>query len=141
VRAWSIHPENTVAVTVAEGKVSLHPEHNEVQDTGVVIVKGQYSELIGNGYPSPPRLVDLDKNLSWMNREMYFQDVPLTDVLAQLERWYDVEIILSDRILADNRITFFVENKPIQDILEVLSLIVDIRYEQDGRKVILSKNN
>jgi transmembrane sensor len=137
----ALHPENTVAVTVTEGKILLHPEENDDKDAGVVMVKGQYSELTGNGYPSVPRLVDLDKYLSWMNREMYFQNVPLTEVLAQLERWYDVEISLLDRTLADDRITFFMENKPLQDILGVLSLIVDIHYEQNGKKIILSKNN
>jgi ferric-dicitrate binding protein FerR (iron transport regulator) len=76
-----------------------------------------------------------------MDREMYFQNVPLPEVLAQLERWYEVEIILADQTLADDRITFFMENNPLVHILETLSLIIDGRFEQNGRKVILSKNN
>jgi transmembrane sensor len=141
VRAWNTNPEDAVAVTVAEGKVSLRPERMKDQDAMVIISKGQYCELIGNKYPSVPRFVDLDKHLSWLHREMYFQNVPLTEVLDQLERWYDVEIILSDRSLAANRVTFFLENKPLKDVLEVLSLINDVRFEQDGRKIILSKSN
>jgi transmembrane sensor len=141
VRAWNIQPEKKVEVTVAEGKVTLCPERMTDQNAVVVISRGQYSEVTGIGYPSTPRPVDLAKQLSWLNHEKYFQNVPLTEVLEQLERWYDVEIILADPYLAADRVTFFLENKPLKNILEVLSLMNDIRFEQDGKKIILTKNS
>jgi len=139
VRAWQ--QDERVAVAVIEGRVSLRPENVDDQETKVVISKGQFSVLDENNNLSIPQNVDIDKHVSWLHREKYFQKVPLREVLDQLERWYDLEILLSDGSLAFNRVTIFVENKPIEDILEVIALMNNIQYKQDGKKIIFSQKN
>ena len=138
IRAWPAHPESMVAVTVAEGKVSLGPEN---QESEIILSKGQYSELTKNKYPTIPRNVDIDQHLSWLHREIYFQNVPLSEVLDQLERWYDVKITIKDSSLVSDRVTVFIAERPLKDLLEVISLMNNVRFEQVGKEIILSKNN
>ncbi len=137
VRAWQ--QDKKVAVAVIEGQVSLRSENVDNQEAKVVISKGQFSVLDESNNLSIPQNVDIENHVSWLHREKYFQQVPLREVLDQLERWYDLEILLSDGLLAGNRVTIFVENKPIEDILEVIALMNNIQYKQDGKKITFSK--
>lgn len=134
VRAWQQNKK--VTLTVLEGKVSFHPENVDDPLAKVIVSQGQYSELIGNGYPSNPQYIDTKKNLSWLDREMYFQNVPLVEVLNQLERWYDLKIILSDVSIANNRVTIFIGPQEIEEILEVISLMNNIHYKRNGKEIV-----
>jgi ferric-dicitrate binding protein FerR (iron transport regulator) len=91
-----------------------------------------------NENPSLPKFSDIKSHLSWRQREIYFQCTPLSDVLDQLERWYDVEFQLPDKQSAENLVTIRIENKPIKDITEVIALMNDFHYIQKNRKIIFS---
>jgi transmembrane sensor len=134
VRAWQQNKK--VTLTVLEGKVSFQPENVDDPMAKVIVSRGQYSEIIENSYPSNPQYIDTKRNLSWLDREMYFQNVPLLEVLDQLERWYDLEIILTDVSIANNRVTIFIEPKEIEEILEVISLMNNIRYKRNGKEIV-----
>jgi ferric-dicitrate binding protein FerR (iron transport regulator) len=136
VRAWE--KSNKLVVAVTEGKVLLQTEKSTGKENEVVISKGQISMLDENGIPSPPVNTDVDRYVSWLNREFYFQSTPLIEILDQLERWYDVEFILPDDSYSENTVTVFIENKPIDDNLNVISLIMNFNYEKSGNKIIFS---
>lgn len=139
VRAWQRNKK--VTLTVLEGKVFFHTENVDDPLAKVIVSQGQCSEIIENGYPSNPQCIDTKKNLSWLDREMYFQQVPLVEVLDQLERWYDLEIILSDVSIAKNRVTIFIGSQEIGEILEVISLMNNIHYKRNGKEIVFSINN
>lgn len=138
VRAW--RQNKKVVVAVAEGKVSLQPKNESNPGDEVVITKGQVSVMKENGRPSEPRDGNINDYLSWLEREMYFKNVPLQEVLDQLERWYDIDILLSDESYASNQVTVFIDNKPIEEIVDVISLMNNFQYKRDGRTIILSPN-
>jgi len=100
----------------------------------VIIRKGQMSFLENDLVLSPVN-VDINTHLSWMNREMKFQSTPLGEVLGQIGRWYDVEFMLPDDSYKTKIITVYIENKPLEDILAVISLIMKFKYEQIGNSV------
>jgi ferric-dicitrate binding protein FerR (iron transport regulator) len=134
VRAWQ--PDKKVTVAVSEGKVSLRSEEGAAGDV-VVIVRGQASTLPESGRPSEPHPVDIDQYLGWMNNEVAFDDAPLQEILYQLERWYDVQFILSDSTLAEEHLTIHIQNKSIDDILELISVLTDLRYRHMGNIIQL----
>jgi len=80
--------------------------------------------------PTPAQIIDFSAYLSWMKREIYFQNTPVPEVLRQLERWYNVTILVSDSSLLHENITMFVGNKPLSENLDLLSVIVNARVEQ-----------
>ena len=75
-----------------------------------------------------------------MQREIYFQSATLREVLDQLQRWYDIEFQLPDERSATNLITIFIENKSIEEILDVIALINGFQYRQDGKKIYFYTN-
>jgi len=138
VRAW--RQNKKVVVAVADGKVSLQPKNESNSGSEVVITKGQVSVMKEDERPSEPQDANINDHLSWLDRKIYFKNVPLQEVLDQLERWYDIDIILSDEFYASNQVTIYIDNKPLEEILDVIALMNDFRYKQDGKTIILSPN-
>ena len=101
----------------------------------VVLSKGQSSTLPENGPPSQPRPVDVQQHLAWMQSEWIFEDVPLDEVLHQLERWYDLDFALADSSMATERVTIHLQKQSIDDVLELIAALVDLRYERTDNSV------
>jgi ferric-dicitrate binding protein FerR (iron transport regulator) len=138
VRAWQHN--RRVRVTVAEGKVSLRSE-KVADEEAVVILEGQLSTLPEKGHPSKPGNVDVKKHLGWINREVFFDDTPFHEILYQLERWYDLRFILEDDSITSDRLTVHIQNKPIEDILELITTLTKQKYERLDSTVILKPKN
>jgi len=137
VRAWQHNKR--VRVTVAKGKVSLRSE-KAADEEAIVILEGQLSTLPEKGRPSEPANVDVRKHLGWINREAFFDDIPFHEILYQLERWYDLRFILEDDSIASDRLTVHIQNKPIEDILELITTLTKQKYERIESTVILKSN-
>ena len=140
VRAWL--PDKRVTVAVAEGKVSLRSD-KAVTQKEVTIVRDQLSTLPDGGVPSDPSSVNVEKYLGWMNNEVNFENAPLSEILFQLERWYDVQFVIQDSSITNEHLTLHIQNKTLDDILELLSTLTDLHYQHSGKLVYLkpAENN
>jgi ferric-dicitrate binding protein FerR (iron transport regulator) len=136
IRAW--RQNNKVIVAVADGKVSLRSDGVSEEATEVIIKKGQMSQLGEDDKPTLPESTNIDEHLAWLQQKMVFHSTPLREVLDQLERWYDLEFILADTLYAENRVTVFIERKPIDEILDMLALVNHFEYVRDGKKITFS---
>jgi ferric-dicitrate binding protein FerR (iron transport regulator) len=136
VRAWK--KNESVVVAVAKGSVSLKSLKTDIHSEEAIISENQMSVLNKNEKPSQPRDVEIKEYLSWMQQEIYFRSTPLREVLDQLERWYNLEFILSDTSYSSNRITIFIEKKPIDEILELVCLVNRFTYNQTGNIITFS---
>jgi transmembrane sensor len=138
VRAW--RQSRKVAVAVAEGKVLLRSKSVN-QKKSVLISKGQYSILPKNGAPTKPHHVDIDRHVSWIDRDIAFDNTPLREILDQLERWYDVRFILDGKISVSDLITVHAKSKPIDEIIELIAYIAGFKYKIAGHKIYLYIEN
>jgi ferric-dicitrate binding protein FerR (iron transport regulator) len=133
VRAWD--SDQHIIVAVKEGKVSFQAENNHNSKDVVFLSENNMSKLVRGASPTPPENIDISAILSWMKKEIYFQNVPVPEVLHQLERWYGVTIESSDSTLLKSNITVFVENKPLVENLKLISVTMNVRYEQHGNTI------
>ena len=127
LRAWQSDQKTTVVV--AEGKISFGLEDGSVENA-VVITKGQASYLSKNGGPSKPQSADIEKHLGWMQNEVYFESAPLSEVLYQLERWYNVRFIIEETAAATEQLTIHLQAKSLEDALELISALTGLDYER-----------
>lgn len=58
-----------------------------------------------------------------------FSDTPLSEVLGYLQKAYSVTIKLKDVNLGDCRITTRFDNKPLKDVLDIISFTLNLKYE------------
>lgn len=131
VRAWK--DSQRVEVTVSSGRVTFGAEGGD--EEAVVVSQGERSVLREGRAPTQASYVDVAKHMRWTSREADFQDVPLREILSQLERWYDLEFILSENSVAGERLTVFIENRPIDEILELLAALTDQEFDRRGNLV------
>ncbi|MFC1547816.1 FecR family protein [Candidatus Neomarinimicrobiota bacterium] len=134
VRAWE--PDQRVKVAVSEGQVSLRPESTSAE-TGVIINEGEGSVMAAKGQPSEPAKVNVAEQLSWMQNEIIFRDVALSEVLSQVERWYDLRFDLAVSAVASEHVTIHLRRHSVEDVLELISVLSGLPYTQDGRTVQL----
>lgn len=85
--------ESSSKTTLIEGKVRVRK--GEQSD---ILQPGQQAR-IGDAITVAPK-VDIDQILAWKNGNFNFEDMPLSEIMRQLERWYDIEVRYEGRIPA-----------------------------------------
>ena len=82
--------------------------------------------------------VDARNYCQWFEPHLTFYDTPLADIIVNLERKYHVEIILSSYVPTDKRLSLVVQHEPLEDIMEVISKLIPIRYQIDDDRVFVT---
>jgi transmembrane sensor len=73
----------------------------------------------------------------WVKNKLAFENETFDRMLADLERWYNVSIVLKNQTLKELHFTCVFENKSLADVMDALSLARDFRYEIKGAQVII----
>ncbi len=132
VRAY--REERSLQVIVAAGRVALRRTEGadslllRPRDRGVIDAGGTVTIISG---------VSLKHYLAWIRGTLQFDDAPLGGVLAQLERWYDLEIQTTDRSLERERLTISFTTASPDEALSALARVLGVRFTRDDRVVRL----
>jgi transmembrane sensor len=81
--------------------------------------------------------VTLENHIAWLRGRLVFDDAPLRAVVAQLERWYDLEI-RSEPSLDDERLTVSFTTESPDQALTALAKVLNVRVSRAGRSVRLA---
>ncbi|TKG96446.1 DUF4974 domain-containing protein [Puteibacter caeruleilacunae] len=74
--------------------------------------------------------VDTDNYASWKQGVVTFKNEPLADLARKIERWYNVEIVIRNtKLYQEKYMGTILRHKPITQILEVLKMTAMIDYE------------
>jgi len=130
--------QRTTEVVVTEGRVSL--SRAETTSPAVVLGLRDLGRLDASGPATVRRGVDVDRYLAWTKGVLAFDATPLREVMPALERWYNVEIRLSDSALAARRLTATFQNEPIDLVLKRIALTLGLRVERGDGSVFLLRN-
>ena len=125
-------------VVVTEGRVSL--SRAETTSPAVVLGLRDLGRLDASGPAMVRRGVDVDRYLAWTKGVLAFDGTPLSEVMPALERWYNVEIRLSDSALAARRLTATLQNEPIDLVFKRIALTLGMRVERGDGSVFLLLN-
>ena len=98
------------------------------------------------------RNVDTGKYISWIDGKLIFKDDPMSEVIRKLNRWFNVNIKVSEKSLMEYVYTATFQDESIDQILELLTLSAPIGYKivprqlQDdnmfsAKQIIITKRN
>jgi ferric-dicitrate binding protein FerR (iron transport regulator) len=133
VRAWNINPE--VIVTVAEGKVMVGPD-DSVQTDLTMLKQGPQSTITARGAALSEIIkVDAEKYFKWMQNEIFFENAEVKEVVAQLERWYDLKYEFEDEQALEEELTVHIRWANIDEVNRVISLVTDTNIVRDGKLI------
>src|SRR5690606_34021689 len=115
----SYSDDDAIKTTLLEGRVRVYGSSSGA-DT-VMLSPGQQAVQSDEGKKTVIRAnANLSKVMAWKNGLFNFEDAGLEEVLQQLKRWYDLDIMYEGKI---KEIRFFGEmnrNVPLSVVLEAL---------------------
>lgn len=120
--------ENETHVAVKSGRVlvtkSLGAEGSDVLGAGDVADALDTDSLIVR------RGVDVDAAMAWTSGTLVFANTPLSKVVADLERWYGVRIVIGGGAAAESvlqrRVTTTFDHQPLSVVTRELSMILGV---------------
>ncbi|MFV0506905.1 MAG: FecR family protein [Bacteroidales bacterium] len=73
--------------------------------------------------------VDIDLYTSWKDKMLRFQNTPFVEVVKKMERWYDVRIVLSEKLKYSQYYTMTVKTESLREMLELMKVTTPMKYE------------
>lgn len=137
VRAYP--EEDQIEVVVKSGSVAVSSNSGE-ENSSVVLKPGQLARVSSNTNEIGTELVNPDAYLGWISGKLSFNQNTLEEVIGQLERWYDLEVILEDKSILDRRLTAVIDSRSLVNVMNVIALSVDFSYEIIDNKIFIRNN-
>ena len=125
-----------VAVSVAEGAVSLRPVNSALQQ-GVILQAGDNGLVKSGGEVVTRRGGANPDDLAWLRGSLVFREAPIDEVKASMRRWYGLEMRFADPSLARKHITATFNGESPERVLDVLKLILGAEIERRGDTAIV----
>lgn len=126
--------DGVAQVRVQRGDVDLRATHD---DARVRLSAGESIRIGPNGFDQPARL-DANTDLAWVQGRLVFENCPLSQVLAELGRYYPGWIINNNERLADVAVTGNYRLDQPLDVVRSLAHITSARLQEFPALVILN---
>jgi transmembrane sensor len=97
-----------------------------------IVRAGHLGRMDEHGRITVTQPTDIDQYVSWTTDYLAFDDVPLSEAVPRLERWYGVRIRLGDAALACRHITARFHDESLDQVLDELSLALHARRDRSA---------
>ncbi|MGH7128960.1 MAG: FecR family protein, partial [Planctomycetaceae bacterium] len=119
---------------VLEGRVALDAPANRVE-----VGAGEQSGVRNGAATLPARFADAENAAAWLGKFLAFQATPLREAAREIERLYEVNVLVADSALAVTTITATFTDRPLQAVTDVVCLILSARCSTKQDTVIISR--
>lgn len=136
----SAYPESrSTRVVVRDGTVALGsvPRGAALHSPSVLLTGGQLGHLRSGDAVATTRTVDPALYTAWIQGNLVFRDVPLSEAVAELRRWYDVDIEIGDSSLGNMPISAAFAVQSLHEALSVVTTVLPLRAVRRGNVVTL----
>ena len=125
-----------VKVAVSTGKVLVYPSGANPEN-GTLLQAGEtatYSQASGKLLKG---VVDDLNFLSWKTGILTFRETRLADVFEALEKKYDTNFTVDNPAVLNERLTARFESETLDQVLETLALIFELKFESGDAEIIV----
>jgi ferric-dicitrate binding protein FerR (iron transport regulator) len=121
--------ENAIKTTLVEGSLKFKSKDS-------VILKPGQQAILTNAKLTTDKNADIDKATAWKRGIFNFEDATLEEVMRQIERWYDIEVIYEKGI---PNIRFGGKLRSDLSLSGLLRSLQEseVHFRVEGRKVIV----
>jgi ferric-dicitrate binding protein FerR (iron transport regulator) len=127
--------DRTIQTTLIKGKVTIE---SSLDSTKLTLLPNQQAV-----FEKESKKIFLEHKdeaveyTSWRDGQLLFDDRPLSDIVNELERWFNVTIEVEDRASLNCHFSAKVDNKTLEEVLELFQDAEGIDYRIDGAKVFI----
>lgn len=127
------YPGEKIVATLTQGKIKAAAgEHSSL------LVPGQQVEMTrGEDNFTINKVVDTAESIAWKNGRFLFTDAHIKDILPEISRWYNVDVVDSSSV----GIHFFISvprKVPLSGLMKAIQRIYPLHYRLEDRKLILT---
>ncbi len=120
-------------VTLVSGKVSVTHDKQEA-----LLYPEQTVSFTENGEDMDITTADLDVVTSWMNGTFYFDGQTLQEILSEIGRWYNTNIVFSSDKHLNEKLHFNTERShSLKDIIKQLQMICTAKMRLTDKALIV----
>ena len=128
------YPNSRRQTTLVDGCVTINWNQQQV-----TLYPGQ--QATENIQELQVREVNVANYVGWIDRRFVFKDKLLGEVLEDLERWYDVEIFVTDDKIRNLHFTAnFQKYENMDKVLEIIEYAACVKFEVKGRTVVVRRD-
>lgn len=121
--------------TLESGRVEVSSGQHSV-----VLQPGELCEIMTSDHHLAVSAADMMSVLAWKNGEFVFKNASWDQVMSELARWYDAEIVYDSTEMQGMKFHIYMDRaKTLEEALQVISKMGEIAYTVEGRKVIIKK--
>ncbi len=126
--------QKAITVAVSNGKVKV----TRKDDLVAVLTKGQQVKIEENKPKAAEKAIAVTKVAAWQQGDLVFDDESLRDIVADIQRIYNVSVRLSDKIDKEALFsTSFRKEIGIEQALQVLCRLTDTEFSiKEGEYII-----
>lgn len=130
--------ESSIQTTLLNGSVRV-ANMNKAAPSTVTLKPGQQARVANQATAGSINLVnevDINKVMSWKNGLFNFEGASLSEVMRQIERWYDIEVVYEKGIPNVEFEGKMTKDVPLKDLLTMLDRS-DVHFRIENRKLIV----
>lgn len=127
VQAYPGDPHS--CITLLEGDLKLHKVHHNMA------LQPRQQALLGhNGHAAIQNGVNTAEAIAWKEGMFRFREAKLDQIMKQVERWYDVEVVYESSVQAAFTGSFE-RNVPLSQLLKYLEELKPVQFTLSGNKI------
>lgn len=137
---FDVYSRNTkTEVIVKEGKVAFQ---NIARDSlnAVILTANERSFILADAPPIAVESVDAEYLIGWLNDRFVFYKTPLKEIIAEIQRRYDVKITISDNLSGMKSLTGSFNQQSIDSTMASFCLALNLNYSFEDEQYIISSN-
>lgn len=131
--------ERSLNTTLLEGAIAVYSVAGASVNSAKTIIKPGQQAIVDRQAPAIITVVDhvnIEQIMAWKNGLFNFDGARLEDVLKQLERWYDIEVLYNKPLPDVELAGEMTRGVTLNDLLIVLEKL-NIHTKLEGRKLII----
>lgn len=126
--------EQEIKITLLQGSVKvsqLAANHTQL------LTPGQQAQINKSGAIKLNKSADVDEAVAWKNGVFQFEGADIQEVMRQIARWYDVEVVYQGQIDQHFRGTIS-KNVEASKVLQMLELTGTVHFKIENKKIIVT---
>ncbi|MGB4774349.1 MAG: FecR domain-containing protein [Daejeonella sp.] len=131
----SVYAEDEVIVSVFTGRVSFKPKDRFKQE--IILLPGDEGKYTGNGSLSKSHYINTNF-MFWKNKKLEFNNVPVIDVLKEIESCYHIKFILKDPAIASRKITSYLDGYSLNQVNVLLEDLLEVKITKTDNSYIIN---
>jgi len=126
--------EDKTEVTLVKGEVEVFKKRNNKAESIGILKPSETCIYSSKSDFHEITVVNTVDELSWMEGKLSFKYEPFEDVVRKINRWYNVNMVIKDKVL--NTYTYYgtFKDETLNEVLMLLQLTAPIRYVDFNRE-------